>query len=104
MKFRPLQDWALIRPREGQEKTKSGIIIPDTARSVPQEGEVLAIGGGRMKEERDRKGEVTEKKFEKTVVKPGDRVLYEKYGVTKLDLEGEELVLVREENILGWAQ
>jgi len=65
---------------------------------------VLAIGQGRYKEEEDKKGKVTERKFVPTVVKPGDRVLYEKYGVTKIDLDGEELVMIREDSILGWVK
>lgn len=101
MKMRPLHDWALIQPKAEMEKTAGGIIIPDTAKEKPQEGKVLAIGGGHLKEERDKKGKVIEKKFVPTVVKPGDHVMYEKYGVTKVDVNGEELVLVREENILG---
>jgi len=104
MKLRPLNDWALIRPRSEAEKTTGGIIIPDVAKEKPQEGEVLSIGGGRFKEEEDQKGKVTDRKFVPTVVKPGDRVLYEKYGVTKVEIDGEELVLVREENILGYVQ
>jgi len=101
MNIRPLQDWALIRPKSEKEKSAGGIIIPEVAKEKPQEGEVLAVGGGHYKEERDKKGNVIEKKFVPTVVKPGDHVLYEKYGVTKVDLNGEELVLVREESILG---
>jgi chaperonin GroES len=101
MKIRPLNDWALIRPRSEAEKSAGGIIIPDVAKEKPQEGEVLAIGGGHYKEEQDKKGKVIEKKFVPTVVKTGDRVLYEKYGVTKIEVDGEALVLVREENILG---
>ncbi|MBI3609890.1 MAG: co-chaperone GroES [Nitrospirae bacterium] len=104
MKIRPLQDWALIRPKEEAEKTSGGIIIPDAAKEKPQAGEVLAVGKGRYKEERDKKGKVIEKKFVPTVVKPGDRVLYEKYGVTKVELDGEELILAREDHILGWLQ
>ncbi|MEK6684329.1 MAG: co-chaperone GroES [Nitrospirota bacterium] len=101
MKIRPLNDWALIRPRSEKEKTAGGIIIPDVAKERPSEGEVLAIGEGHYKEEQDKKGKVIDKKFVPTVVKTGDRVLYEKYGVTKVELDGEELVLVREESILG---
>ncbi len=101
MKIRPLQDWALIRPKGEAEKSAGGIIIPDVAKEKPQEGEVLAIGGGHYKEEEDKKGKVIEKKFVPTVIKPGDRVMYEKYGVTKIEIDGEDLVLVREENILG---
>ena len=102
MKIRPLNDWALIRPASEKEKTRSGIIIPDVAKEKPHEGEVLAIGQGRYKEEPEGKGKVIEKKFIPTVVKPGDHVLYEKYGVTNVEIDGEELVLVHEDNILGW--
>ena len=101
MKIRPLHDWALIRPKSEKERSAGGIIIPEVAKEKPQEGEVLAIGEGHYKEEHDKKGKVIEKKFVQTVVKPGDHVLYEKYGVTKVDVDGEELVLVREESILG---
>jgi len=101
MNIRPINDWALIRPRSSAEKSAGGIIIPDVAKEKPQEGEVLAVGKGHFKEEHDKKGKVIERKFVSTVVKAGDRVLYEKYGATKVDIEGEELLLIREENILG---
>jgi len=104
MKLRPINDWALIRPRSEPEKTAGGIIIPDVAKEKPQEGEVLSIGGGRYKEEEDQKGKVIDRKFVPTVVKPGDRVLYEKYGGTKVEIGGEEFVLVREDNILGFVK
>lgn len=104
MKIRPLNDWALIRPEVETDKTPSGIIIPDVAKEKSQEGEVLAIGQGHYKEEQDKKGKVIEKKFVPTVVKPGDRVMYEKYGVTKIEIDGEELVMVREDSILGWVK
>lgn len=101
MKIKPLQDWAVIRPSEPNEKTAGGIVIPDVAKEKPQEGEVLAIGEGRFKEKKDKKGKVIEKTFVKTVLKPGDRVLYEKYGVRRIPLEGEEFTMVREEDVLG---
>ncbi|HEX9756837.1 MAG TPA: co-chaperone GroES [Nitrospiria bacterium] len=104
MKFRPLQDWTLIRPNLASEKTSGGIYIPDAAQEKPQHGEVLAIGEGRFKEEKDKKGKVTEKKFEKTTLKPGDRVFYEKYSGTKIEIDHEELVMVREEDVLGYIQ
>ncbi len=104
MKIRPLNDWALIRPGVEAEKTASGIIIPDVAKEKPQEGEVLAVGQGHYKEEEDKKGKVIERKFVPTVIKPGDRVMYEKYGVTKIEIDGEELVMVREDSILGWVK
>ena len=101
MKFRPLHDWALIRPGKEREKTSGGIIVPDAAREKPERGEVLAVGEGAFKEERDNQGEVINRKFVKTEVKPGDQVLFEKYGVTEVEVEDEELILVRENNILG---
>ena len=101
MKFRPLHDWALIRPGEEKEKTSGGIIIPDAAREKPEKGEVLAIGEGAYKEEHDSRGKLIDKKFVKTEIRPGDQVLFEKYGVTQIELDGEDLVLVREDSILG---
>jgi len=101
MKVKPLQDWAVIKPREPEEKTAGGIVIPDVAKERPQEGKVLAIGEGRFKEKKDKKGKVIEKTFVKTVLKPGDRVMYEKYGARRITLEGEEIVMVREEEVLG---
>jgi chaperonin GroES len=101
MKIRPLNDWALIRPDQEEEKSAGGIVIPDSAKEKPRMGEVLAIGPGRKKEERDKKGKVTQKKFEKTVVRPGQRVFYDKYGGTQIEMDKEELLMIREEDILG---
>ena len=101
MNIKPLHDWAVIRPKEADEKTTGGIVIPDSARERSERGEVLAIGKGHYKEERDKKGKIIDKKFVSTEVKPGDEVLYEKYGVTHVELDGEDLVMVREDNILG---
>jgi len=106
MALKPLHDWALIRPSSADERTKGGIIIPDTAKEKPQEGVVLAIGEGRYTEPdepRSHKGKTSakEKVFVKTTLKPGDRVIYEKYSGRKIELDGEELVLVREEDVLG---
>ena len=101
MKIRPLHDWALIRPDQEEEKSVGGVVIPDTAKEKPRRGEVVAIGPGRMKEERGKQGKVTEKKFEKTVVKPGNRVLYDKYGGTQIKVDEEEFLMIREEDILG---
>jgi chaperonin GroES len=104
MKIRPLHDWTLIRPSEAALKTSGGIYIPDTVREKPQEGEVLAVGEGRFKEEKDKKGKVKEKIFVKTVLKPGDHVLYEKYAGAKVEVDNEELIMVREEDVLGYVQ
>ena len=101
MKIRPLNDWALIRPDQEEEKSVGGIVIPETAKEQPRRGEVLAIGPGRKKEERDKKGKVTLKKFEETVVKPGNRVYYDKYGGTMIEVDDEEFLMIREEDILG---
>ena len=101
MKIRPLHDWALIRPDQEEEKSAGGILIPDTAKEKPRKGEVVAIGPGRMKEERDKQGKVTSKKFEETVVKPGNHVLYDKYGGTNVEVDEEEFLMIREEDILG---
>ncbi len=101
MNVRPLHDWAVIRPSEAQELSTGGIIIPDAAKKKPEEGEVLAIGEGKFKEKRDKKGKIIEKTFIKTTLRPGDRVLYEKYSATEVPVEGEEVVMVREEDVLG---
>jgi chaperonin GroES len=103
MKLKPLHDWALIRPSTAMERSAGGIIIPDTAKEKPQEGVILSIGDGRYTNPDGGKGKSKdkEKTFVKTTLKPGDKVVYEKYSGRKVDIEGEELVLVREEDILG---
>jgi chaperonin GroES len=103
MKIRPLHDWVVVRPGKAQEKTAGGIVIPEVAKERPQEGEVLSVGEGRYEKDKDERGKSKgeEKKFIKTVLKPGDRIMYEKYSARKLEIEGEELVMVREEDVLG---
>ena len=105
MGLQPLQDWALIEPSEGKGKTAGGLVIPDTAKEKPVEGKVLAVGTGRWDTPEKKFGSTPKKKEEKiftpTVLKPGDQVLYEKYGTTEIDLDGKELVLVRESDVLG---
>jgi chaperonin GroES len=103
MKLIPLNDWAVIRPAAALEKTKGGIIIPDSAQEKPQEGTVEAIGPGAYEEVKDddkKKGK-QERKFVPSTVKPGQRVLYQKYGGTAYKVGGEEFMLVREKDILG---
>ena len=102
MKVRPLHDWVVIRPGKSQDRTAGGIVIPEVAKERPQEGEVVAVGEGRF-EKKDEKGKVKEqeKKFIKTTLKPGDRIVYEKYSTRKIEVNGEELVMVREEDVLG---
>ena len=105
MGMQPLQDWALIEPSEARGKTTGGLVIPDTAKEKPVEGKVLAVGKGRWETPEKKPGEKPKKKEEKvfrpTVLKPGDQVLYEKYGTTDVEFDGKELVLVRESDVLG---
>ena len=105
MRIQPLHDWVLIEPSEAKEKTAGGLYIPDAAKEKPVEGKVLAVGKGRLEAPEKKWGskpkEKEEKVFNATVLKPGDRVLYEKYGTTPVELDGKELVLVRESDILG---
>ena len=92
MKIRPLQDRVIVRRLEEEEKTKGGIIIPDTAKEKPQEGKVIAVGKGKMTEDG---------KLIPLDVKVGDKILFGKYRGTEIKVEGEELLIMREEDILG---
>jgi chaperonin GroES len=92
MKFRPLHDRVLVRRIEQEERTAGGVIIPDTAKEKPQEAEVIAAGPGA----RDEKGEL-----QPLTVKPGDRVLFGKWSGTEVKIEGEELLIMKESDILG---
>ena len=92
MKFRPLHDRVVTRRIEGEEKTKGGIIIPDTAKEKPQEGEVIAVGPGA----RDESG-----KLIPIDVKAGDRVLFGKWSGTEVKLEGDDLLIMKESDIMG---
>ncbi len=102
MKLKPLHDWAVIRPTAAEAKTAGGLFIPDTAQEKPQQGVVEAIGPGAYEEEKtDAKKEKKERRFIPTTVKPGERVLYEKYAGKTFTIGGEDLVLVRERDIIG---
>ena len=92
VKLQPLADRLVVRPIEREEVTKGGIVLPDTAKEKPQEGEVLAVGPGRLSD--DGKRIVMD-------VKVGDRVIYAKYGGTEIKIEDEELVILRESDILA---
>ena len=92
MKFRPLHDRVVIRRLEGEEKTKGGIIIPDTVKEKPQEGEVVAVGPGA----RDESGKLTP-----VELKPGDRVLFGKWSGTEVKIDGEELLIMKETDVMG---
>jgi chaperonin GroES len=92
MAFRPLGDRVLVRRVEEEEKTRGGIIIPDTAKEKPQEGEVIAVGPGA----RDETGKV-----QPLDVKAGDRILFGKWSGTEVRLEGQDLLIMKESDILG---
>jgi len=92
MAFRPLGDRVLVRRVEEEEKTKGGIIIPDTAKEKPQEGEVIAVGPGG----RDDSG-----KIHALDVSKGDRILFGKWSGTEVKLDGEDLLIMKESDILG---
>ena len=92
MKIRPLYDRVLVSRVAEEQKTKGGIIIPDTAKEKPVEGKVVAVGGGRVLEDGS---------IRKLDIKAGDRVLFGKYGGTEVTVSGEELLILREDDILG---
>jgi len=92
MKFRPLHDRVLVRRVEGEEKTAGGIIIPDTAKEKPMEGEVIAAGPGARGDDG---------KLQPMDVKAGDRILFGKWSGTEVKLEGEELIIMKESDIMG---
>ena len=92
MAFRPLHDRVVVKRLEGEEKTKGGIIIPDTAKEKPQEGKVIAVGPGG----RDESGKLTP-----LDVKVGDRVLFGKWSGTEVKVDGEDLLIMKESDIMG---
>ncbi|MBI2351724.1 MAG: co-chaperone GroES [Deltaproteobacteria bacterium] len=92
MKIRPLQDRVIVKRIEEEEKTKGGIIIPDTAKEKPQEGRVVAVGKGKVNEDG---------KIIPLDVKVNDRVLFGKYSGSEINIDGEEHMIMREEDILG---
>jgi chaperonin GroES len=90
--LKPLQDRVLVKRIEAEEKTAGGIIIPDTAKEKPQEGEVVAVGPGKRLDN----GSVQE-----MGLKAGDRILFSKYGGTEVKMDGQEYLIMREDDILG---
>jgi chaperonin GroES len=92
MKIRPLQDRVIVKRVEEEEKTKGGIIIPDTAKEKPMEGKVIAVGKGKVLEDG---------KVHPLDIKAGDRVLFGKYSGTEVKIDGEEHLIMREDDILG---
>jgi len=100
MKFRPLHDWVVIKRSKAAEMTNSGIIIPDTAKDKPAEGIVEAVGPGKYKQEKGKKDK-KDKKFVPTVLKQGQQVMFIDYMAKDITLNGTEITLIREEDILG---
>ena len=92
MKFRPLHDRVVVKRLEGEEKTKGGIIIPDTAKEKPQEGQIIAVGAGA----RDETG-----KLVPLDVKEGDKVLFGKWSGTEVKIDGQDLLIMKESDIMG---
>jgi chaperonin GroES len=92
MKFRPLHDRVVVRRLESEEKSAGGIIIPDTAKEKPQEGEVIAVGPGA----RDESGKIVP-----LDVKSGDRVLFGKWSGTEVKIDGQELLIMKESDVMG---
>lgn len=92
MALKPLADRLVVKPLDPEEKTKSGLVLPDTAKEKPQEGKVVSVGSGRLLEDG------TVKKLE---VKSGDKVLYGRYAGTEVKVDGEEYLILREEDVLA---
>ena len=92
MKFRPLHDRVLVRRLEQEEKTAGGIIIPDTAKEKPMEGEVIAVGAGSRGEDG---------KLQPLDVKAGDRILFGKWSGSEVKIDGQELIIMKESDVLG---
>jgi chaperonin GroES len=93
LKIQPLDDRVVVQPFEAEEKTRGGIVLPDSAREKPLQGKVIAAGPGKLIEKTGERGQMS--------VKVGDRVIYGKYSGTEVDLEGETYVILRESDILA---
>jgi chaperonin GroES len=92
MKIRPLGDRVLVKPLKEEDRTKGGIIIPDTAKEKPQEGKVVAVGKGKVSDDG---------RLIPTEVKAGDKILFGKYSGSEVNIDGEEHLIMREEDVLG---
>jgi len=93
LKIHPLDDRVVVEPSEPEEKTRGGIVLPDSAREKPLQGTVVAVGPGKLMEKTGQRGKMS--------VKVGDRVIYGKYSGTEVELDGEEYVILRESDILA---
>lgn len=89
---KPLEDRVVVKPNTEEERTKGGIVLPDTAKERPQEGEVIAVGPGKLLENGQRAP---------MDVKPGDKIIFAKYGGTEVKIEGEEYIILRQSDILA---
>jgi chaperonin GroES len=92
LKFRPLQDRILVKRLTEEEKTRGGIIIPDTAKEKPQQGEVIAVGNGKL---------LDTGKVQPLDLKVGDKILFSKYSGSDVKIEGDEFIIMREDDVLG---
>ena len=92
MKFKPLQDRILVKRLEDSEKTKGGIIIPDTAKEKPSEGEIMAVGPGALN---------SDGKRNPVDVKVGDKILFSKYSGDEVKIDGQDLIIIKEEDVIG---
>lgn len=93
LKIRPLDDRVVVEPFEAEERTRGGIVLPDTAREKPQQGKVIATGPGKLLEKTGERGKMS--------LKVGDRVFYGKYTGTEIELDGEKYVILRESDVLA---
>ena len=96
MKLKPLGDRLIVKPIEEEETTASGIVLPDTAKEKPQKGKVIAVGDGKVNEDTGKRTPLD--------VSEGDEVLYSKYGGTEINVDGEELLVLRESDVLAKVQ
>ena len=107
MGLRPLHDWIIVEPEDGKDESSGGILIPDSAQEQPKQGKILAIGDGRDQEEKDEKnrklkyGEKPKKTFVKTSLKPGQTIIYDQWAGQKVEIDGKDLVMVKEDEVLG---
>ena len=107
MSLRPLHDWIILKPADEMEQSTGGIFIPENAQEKPKQGTIISIGKGREKEietEKDRKlkpGEKPKKEFVKTFLQPGQVVIYDQWAGQKVEIDGEDLVMVKEDEVLG---
>ena len=110
MGLRPLHDWIIVKPADELERSAGGIFVPESAQEKPKQGIIIAIGVGRAKEDKDEKdcklnpGENPAKVFVKTFLNPGQVIIYDQWAGQKVKLDGEDLIMVKESEVLGTAE